>query len=104
GGKVVNLMDVNVPTSDPQILLKVRFVSVNRNRALTLGVNLFDLGLGNALGGVSTGGLTVSNSSTTSSSGGGVSGTTGSASVSQEGNIFAFFPGLNVGADIHALE
>jgi pilus assembly protein CpaC len=104
GGKVVNLLDVNVPKSDPQILLKVRFVSVNRNKALTLGVNLFDLGLGNALGGVSTGGLTVSNGSTTSNSGGGVQGTAGSASVSQEGNIFAFFPGLNVGADIHALE
>ncbi len=26
-GKVVNLLDVNVPTSDPQILLKVRFAS-----------------------------------------------------------------------------
>jgi pilus assembly protein CpaC len=46
----------------------------------------------------------ISNGSTTSSSGGGVQGTAGSASVSQEGNIFAFFPGLNVGADIHALE
>ena len=39
-----------------------------------------------------------------SSSWTGVSGSAGSAAFSQEGNIFAFFPGLNVGADIHALE
>lgn len=106
-GKVVNLLDVNVPKSDPQILLKVRFVSVNRNKALTLGVNLFDLGLGNALGGVTTGQLTpptLSGSGTSSSSSGGVSGTAGQATFSQEGNIFAYLPGLNVGADIHALE
>ncbi len=73
GGKVVNLLDVSVPKSDPQILLKVRFVSVDRNKALTLGVNLFNLGLGNALGGVSTGQFTpptVSSGSSSSSSGG----------------------------------
>jgi pilus assembly protein CpaC len=106
GGKVVNLLDVNVPKSDPQILLKVRFVSVNRNKALTLGVNLFNLGLGNALGGVTTGQLTpptVSGSGSSSSSGG-ITGSAGQASFSQEGNIFAYFPGLNVGADIHAME
>ena len=38
-GKVVNLMDVNVPTADPQILLKVRFASVDRSLARELGVN-----------------------------------------------------------------
>ena len=107
-GKVVNLMDVNVPTADPQILLKVRFVSVDRSKALTLGVNLFDLGMGNALGGVSTGQIsppTISGAgSGSSSSSGGLTGTTGQASFSQEGNIFAYFPGLNVGADIHAME
>ncbi|MGB8844483.1 MAG: pilus assembly protein N-terminal domain-containing protein [Terracidiphilus sp.] len=107
-GKVVNLMDVNVPTADPQILLKVRFVSVDRSKALTLGVNLFDLGMGNALGGVSTGHIsppTISGAgSGSSSSSGGLTGTTGQASFSQEGNIFAYFPGLNVGADIHAME
>ncbi len=104
-GKVVNLLDVDVPKSEPQILIKVRFASVDRNLARQLGVNLFDLGLGNALGGVSAGQFgppLVTNSG--SSSSGGVSGTAGSASFSSEGSIFAFFPGLNVGADIHALE
>jgi len=106
-GKVVNLMDVNVPTSDPQILLKVRFAAVDRNLARSLGINLFDLGLGNALGGVSAGQFTpplIGGSTGSSSSGGaGVSGSDGTASFSQEGSIFAYFPGLNVGADIHAL-
>ncbi|MGO8758980.1 MAG: type II and III secretion system protein family protein [Terracidiphilus sp.] len=105
-GKVVNLLDVTIPKSDPQILLKVRFASVDRSLAKQLGINLFDLGLGDAIGGVSAGQFSppsISNSSTSSSSGG-VSGTAGSATFSQEGSIFAYFPGLNVGADIHALE
>jgi pilus assembly protein CpaC len=105
-GKVVNLLDVNVPKSDPQILLKVRFVSVDRSKALTLGINLFNLGLGNALGGVSTGQLTpptISNSGSSSSSEG-ITGPAGTAAFSTEGNIFAYFPGLKVGADLHALE
>ena len=104
-GKVVNLLDVNVPKSDPQILLKVRFAAVDRNLARQLGINLFDLGLGNALGGVSAGQFTppLIGGSSSSSSGSGVTGSAGSASFSQEGSIFAYFPGLNVGADIHAL-
>jgi len=107
GGKVVNLLDVNVPKSDPQILLKVRFVSVDRSKAQTLGVDLFDLGLGNAAGGVSTGqsGGIPSISNSGSSGSGGVSGSGGAtATITQQGSIFAFFPGLNVGADIHNLE
>lgn len=106
GGKVVNLLDVNVPKSDPQILLKVRFASVDRNLARQFGINLINLGLGNALGGVSAGQFTPPTIGQTSSStgGSGVTGTAGSATFSQEGSIFAYFPGLNVGADIHALE
>jgi pilus assembly protein CpaC len=106
-GKVVNLLDVNVPKSEPQILLKVRFAAVDRNLARQFGINLFDIGLGNVLGGVSAGQFSpptlTGGSGGSSSSGSGVSGSTGSASFSQEGSIFAFFPGLNVGADIHAL-
>ncbi len=106
-GKVVNLLSVNVPKSDPQILIKVRFTSVDRSLARQLGINLFNLGLGDAVGGVLTGQFTpplVGNSGSSSGTGAGVAGTQGTASFSQEGNIFAFFPGLNVGADIHALE
>ncbi len=105
-GKVVNLLDVSVPASDPQILLKVRFASVDRSKALTLGINLFNLGLGNALGGVSTGQFsppTLSNGGSAATAAA-VTGTGGTAAFNQQGSIFAFFPGLNVGADIHNLE
>jgi pilus assembly protein CpaC len=108
GSKVVNLLDVNVPASEPQILLKVRFISVDRNVEKQLGINLFDLGLGNAYGGVTTGqfsppSLTAgSGSSSSSTSGVGTPG--GSALFSNELNLLAFFPGLKSGADIEALE
>jgi len=105
-GKVVNLLDVNVPKSDSQILLKVRIASVDRNRARQLGINLFNLGLGNAVGGVTTGQFSppqISNSGTSVGQESlAVPG--GSATFSQELNLLAFFPGLDTGASISALE
>ena len=55
GGKVVNLLNVNVPASDPQILLKVRFMSVDRSKEAQLGINIFSLGALNTVGGITTG-------------------------------------------------
>ena len=55
-GKVVNLLSVDVPPADPQILLKVRFMSVDRSKALALGINLTASGLGNTVDSLSTGG------------------------------------------------
>ncbi len=97
-GKVVNLLYVEVPPSDPQVLLKVRFAAVDRNRSKQLGINLFSTGLGNAIGGINTGEFsppTVSAPSSTSSA---------TATISNELNLFAFFPGLNAGATIEAME
>jgi pilus assembly protein CpaC len=54
-GKVVNLLNVVVPTSKPQILLKVRFASFDRSKALQLGLNLAALGMANTYGSISTG-------------------------------------------------
>ncbi len=107
GSKVVNLLDVNVPASDPQILLKVRFLAVDRSLEKQLGINLFTLGLGNAFGGISTGqysppAITAGSGSSSSSSGFGNSG--GSASVSNDLNLVALFPGLKSGATIEALQ
>ena len=107
-GKVVNLLNVKVPPAKRQILLKVRIASIDRNKARNLGINMFNLGLGNSLGGVSTNQFSPpfiqGGSSSSSGSGQGASGTLGSATLSQEGNLFAFFPGLNVGATITALQ
>lgn len=105
-GKVVNLLNVNVPASEPQILLKVRIASVDRSKARTLGINLFDLGLGNTVGGITTGEFSppVITGGSSSSSSGGFSGTGASATFTNELNFLAFFPGLGAGADIQALE
>jgi pilus assembly protein CpaC len=100
----VNLLDVDVPKSDPQILIKVRFASVDRNRARQLGINLFDLGLANAVGGVTTTQFSPPSITSGSGSGAGVTGVAGSATFSNEFNLLAYFPGLGVGADISALE
>jgi pilus assembly protein CpaC len=105
-GKVVNLLNVEVPSADPQILLKVRFASVDRNKAKDLGINLFSLGFGNVIGGITTGQFSPPSISGGSGSGSGSSVSTpgGQASFSNEQNIFAFLPGLGVGATIKALE
>jgi pilus assembly protein CpaC len=104
-GKVVNLLNVEVPQADPQILLKVRFASVDRNKAKQLGINLFNLGLGNAIGGTSTGQFYPPSIGSTSGSTNGVTSSKGvSATFSNDMNLLAFFPGLNAGADIQALE
>ena len=59
-GKVVNLLYVDVPAAEKQILLKVRFASVDRNKAKQLGINLVSSGLGNTTGGISTGQFSTS--------------------------------------------
>ena len=96
GGKVVNLLNVSVPASDPQILLKVRFISVDRTKASQFGLNIFSNGFGNTIGGISTG--TLSTTVPTGNTGATVSG-----GISQT-NISAFYPGLNIGATIQALK
>ena len=93
GGKVVNLLDVKVPGPAPQILLKVMFASVDRTRSKQLGINLFSTGYGNTIAGVTTGQFSPPSL-----------GTDGSVSLSNELNLFAFFPGLDLGATIVAME
>jgi pilus assembly protein CpaC len=103
-GKVVNLLNVKVPPAKPQILLKVRIASVDRNKARNLGIQLFNLGLGNAIGQVSTGQFGSPVISGGGGSGGGITGSKASASVSNQGNFFVYFPGLDAGAVITALQ
>lgn len=107
GGKVVNLLNVRVPNSKPQILLKVRFASVDRSLMKSMGINFFDLGLGNAIGGISTGQFSppyISGAGGGASSSSGVSSSSAQATFSNELNLLAFFPGLKSGANIQALQ
>ena len=98
-GKVVNLLNVNVPAPEPQILLKVKFASIDRNKSKQLGINIFSTGFGNTIGAISTG--QFSPPSITGGTGGGDSAI---ATVGNPLQLFAFYPGINLGATISALE
>ncbi len=92
-GKVVNLLYVAVPDSPPQILLKVRFCSVDRSLEKQLGLNIFSTGATNSIGTITTGQYsppTVSN--------------TGTVALGNALNVFLFRPDLNLGATLEALE
>jgi pilus assembly protein CpaC len=97
-GKVVNLLYVAVPPSPPQILLKVRFASVDRNATKQLGLNLFSTGATNTIGAVTTGQFSPPTVSLPSAS------SPALATVSNALNLFFFRPDLNLGATIEALE
>jgi pilus assembly protein CpaC len=91
-GKAVNLLRVEAPPMETQILLKVRFANVDRGASSDLGVDLASTALGQdtALTTGQYGGLTV--------------GQTGAFSLSDALNIFLFRKDLNLGAAIKALE
>jgi pilus assembly protein CpaC len=97
-GKVVNLLYVNVPLAPPQILLKVRFASVDRSKSNQLGINFFSTGAANTIGAVTTGQFTPP--TVTPPTGGNPTLTT----ITNALNIFFFRPDLNLGATIEALE
>jgi pilus assembly protein CpaC len=94
-GKVVNLLNVNVPAPEPQILLKVKFASIDRTKEKQLGINLFSTGAANTIGSVTTGQFTPTTPA------GIAPGTVGTVTPL---NIFAFYPGIGLGVTIQALE
>jgi pilus assembly protein CpaC len=96
-GKVVNLLNVQVPAADPQILLKVRFASVDRNKAKQLGLNFVSLGAANTVGGITTGQFSPPAITNTTQG--------ATATFTNELNILAEAPGkLPLGVDIDAME
>jgi len=97
-GKVVNLLYVDVPAPEPQILLKVRFASVDRTATKQLGINLFSTGAANSIGSVTT--QQFSPPSITLPS----VGTPTTAALTNLLNLFIFRQDLNLGATIQALE
>ena len=95
-GKTVNLLNVNVPEGEAQILIKVKFVDVDRTASSQLGWNLFSTGAGNTLGSITTSQFSppVISGKTTGAS----------FSLSDALNLFIYRPDLNLGATIQALE
>ena len=98
-GKAVNLLYVDVPQPESQILLKVKFASVDRNISTQVGVNLFSTGAANTIGGVTTGQFNPPNIPKVDSGS-----NSASATLSDALNVFLFRPDLNLGATIKLLE
>jgi len=95
-GKVVNLLRVEVPAAEPEILLRVRFADVDRAATTALGVNLLSTGATNTVGQVTTGQFGPATPS--------VQNNAVQFTLSDALNIFMFRPDLNLGALIKALE
>lgn len=95
-GKTVNLLYVDIPPAQSQILLKVKFASVDRNLSTVLGFNLFSTGATNTTGTLTTGQF----SPPTVTPGAQPNG----VSISDALNLFLFRPDLNLGTTIKALE
>lgn len=103
-GTVVSNLELPVPPAERQIMLRVRFLEVQRNALSELGANLFSTGALNTIGGVTTQQFSPpSIGSVGGTIGGAVTGTSSAFGLSDTLNIFAFRPDLNLGAMIRAL-
>ncbi len=95
GKTVVNNLRVLAAPVEKQIVLKVKFAELDRNRASQFGVNIVSLGATNTIGSATTGQF---NSATLSST------DNAKLTISDALNIFAFRPDLNLAAFIKALQ
>jgi len=99
-GKVVNLLQIETPAAEPQIMLKVRFADVDRAAVQDLGANLLSMGALNTVGSISTGQHAPPSRSTI----GGPAGRDVPFTLAEVLNIFAFRPDLNLAVTIRALQ
>ena len=97
-GKPVNLWRVNVPPTDAQIVLKVRFADIDRTALQQLGANFFSTGTGNTVGRTSTGQFQAASPNTVAK------GQQTPFTLSDALNVFLFRTDLNLGATIKALQ
>ncbi len=95
-GKTVNLLYVDVPRTEEQILLKVRFASVARKASDELGMNLVSTGATNTIGRVTTGQFSPPRVDT--------EGGQPTVSLTDALNVFLFRPDLNLLATLRALQ
>ncbi|HEX4136290.1 MAG TPA: pilus assembly protein N-terminal domain-containing protein [Bryobacteraceae bacterium] len=96
-GKVVNLLKVDAPPQEQQILLKVRFADVDRTKSLNLGVNFFGAPRGYAASS-STGAFSPSTVQTIGSAG-----VPTTFTLSDTLNLLLWDPHANLGATLAAL-
>jgi pilus assembly protein CpaC len=127
---VLNNLTLPLPPAEKQILLRVKFIELDREKEVQYGVNLLAAPGGNVIGSTTgqfssnslTGTLTIPSAaagSTTASTGGTAAGTTGTSTtgttssstgnnalvtITQALNLFALDPKLNLGAFVKALQ
>ena len=87
-GRPVNLLRVNIPGVEPQILIKVRFANVDRTATKNLGLNFFSTGYQGNVGRVTTGGFSPPVLTS--------SGTSSTFTLTDALNLFFFRPGLGL--------
>lgn len=97
-GKTVNLLYVDVPPPEPQILLRVKFASVDRNISTQLGLNIISAGAANTFGSVGTQQFSPPALALPTA------GNAAMVTIADALNLFFFRPDLNLGATIEALE
>ena len=98
--KVVNLLNVEVPPQEQQILLKVRFADVDRSKSAELGVNFYGAPQGIPFS-ATVGSFSPTRLSDYTTANGKLA--TDKFTVSDALNIFAFWPHLDVGATLKDL-
>ena len=91
--KTVNLLKVEVPAVEPQVLLKVRFANVSRNAQTQMGVNFASTAF-NQTTAIGTGPSILST----------LIGGLGQAAIGSAPNIVALRPDINLLAEIQLLE
>jgi pilus assembly protein CpaC len=96
-GKVINLLKIDTPPQERQILLKVRFADVDRSKSLNLGINFFG-----APGGIPFNTTTGTSAPSTISSLP-TPGVPTTFTLSDTLNLLLYDPHFNVGATLQAL-
>jgi pilus assembly protein CpaC len=106
-GKPINLLRVKLPAVQQQILLKVRFIDVDRSVTQQLGISITNMGLGQTIGQTSTAQFSPASLSTINSNvpfNAKVTGVSQSWQLGNLGNIFLWRPTNNLFATIQALQ
>jgi len=96
-GKTVNLLYVDIPPPEAQILLKVKFVSVDRSAGLQLGLNIISTGATNTIGSLGTEQFSPPTVTATPNA-------PTTTTIADALNVFFLRPDLNLGATIKALQ
>ncbi len=97
-GKTVNLLYVDVPPPEAQILLRVKFASVDRSTSTQLGLNILSTGAANTIGSTATQQFSPLLFSPLQNN------TPLTTTIADALNLFFFRSDLNLGATIEALQ